>query len=158
MVNSSLNKGNVTGVISKMRYWESSILCISQNVMTRNESVLTRWLIYDQKGKDQRIPKGPPLESGIDFKAQLFKLSQRGRQRHLRFPFVSQGRSSQLKCLRALPCFYLLCHLLLFIISSLALCFIWFYFLMQKQLCAKSLGNNVFVNSSLDNFENVHKI
>lgn len=52
MVNSSLNKGNTTGVISKMRYWESSILCISQNVMTRNESVLARWLIYDQKGKD----------------------------------------------------------------------------------------------------------
>lgn len=52
MVDSSLNKGNITGVISKMRSWESSILCISQNAMTRNEGVPTRWLTYDQKGKD----------------------------------------------------------------------------------------------------------
>lgn len=52
MADSSLNKGNITGVMSKTRYWESSLLCISQNVMTRNEDVLTRWLTYDQKGKD----------------------------------------------------------------------------------------------------------
>lgn len=38
--------------MSKMRYRESSILCISQNVMTRNEGVLTGWLMYDLKGKD----------------------------------------------------------------------------------------------------------
>lgn len=52
MADSSLNKGNIIGVMSKTRYWESSLLCISQNVMTRNEDVLTRWLTYDQKGKD----------------------------------------------------------------------------------------------------------
>lgn len=69
MVDTSLNKGKITGIISKMRYWESSILRISLNVITRNEGVLTRRLMYDQKGRDHRIPKGPPLESGVDFKA-----------------------------------------------------------------------------------------
>lgn len=52
MADTSLNKGIIAGIISKMRYWESSIWSISQNVVTRNESVLTRWLMYDQKGKD----------------------------------------------------------------------------------------------------------
>lgn len=50
MVEPSLNKGNIMGMVSKMRYWESSVLCISQNEMTRNEGVLTRCLMYDQKG------------------------------------------------------------------------------------------------------------
>lgn len=52
MVDPSLNKGNITGMVSKMRYWENCILCISQNGMTRNGGVRTRCLMYDQKGGD----------------------------------------------------------------------------------------------------------
>lgn len=63
MVDLSLNKGNIVGMASKIRYWKNSILCITQNGMTRNGGILTRWLMYNQKGTNYRIPKSTSIRA-----------------------------------------------------------------------------------------------